>query len=220
MFMEREGSFGAEGFVLSQVLKGIQRTGTVRPEELYVVTYDQVMKIFKLLPLVTKTKFDSQLLSAAVFMLYFTLCRVGEVVGSDHALTRSSVEFAGGNLFLTFRTHKTLKPTSRPQLVRVPPSGQELDLGVLTEYDRVRPVTSPQAQYLVWEDSTPLGASHIRSVISRIKAVVFGLGNPTLHAFRRGGAVHWYKMGAPERDIQTIGRWSGESHLVYLSKNK
>ena len=220
MFMESKGHFGAEGFVLTQMLKGIQRTGKVHRQELYVVSLDQVQKMFKLFPLLSKTRFEAVLFSAALTLLFFALCRAGEVAGTEHSLTRRDVEFRDNQVFLTFHSHKSLKRTGLPQLVRVPPSGYQADISHLLVYDRLRPATGPAAQYLVWRDGSPLTVRQITQMLARTKAVVFGAENPSLHAFRRGGVVFWYKCGAPEREIQTIGRWSGDSHLVYLSKSK
>ena len=220
MSQETGGDFGAEGFLLSQVLKGIQRTGKMRPQELFVVSADQVHKSFKLIELFAKTSYESVLFCAAVHLMFYGLCRAGEIMDSDHTLKKRDVEFCNGKLLLTFRTHKSLKRTGRPQLVRIPPTGMDISLECIRLYDRVRPQTTGDENYLVWQNWAPLKVAELRAALERIKSNVFGVDSVTLHAFRRGGAVHMYKNGVPEREIQTIGRWAGQSHLVYLSKTK
>ena len=219
-YMHREiyGSMPDDPETLSRVLKGIYRLGK-RPQEVTTISLDQFNRATKIIPILASNLYDSYLYNAALFMMYFGLCRSSEITGSPHAILLKDVEVTDLGILIGFRSHKTLQRTSQKQLVKIPLRGTDVPSSFLTSYLRVRPIPRLSCEpLLVSWNGEPLKRDQLRRFIAKVHRIVLGESKAHLHGYRRGGATHLFRQGCAHDDIKALGRWKGDGHLRYIRR--
>ena len=201
---------------VTKALRGIRRKGKI-PRELVTISVDQCSKVFKIIDCLARTKYESRLFSAAVFLMFYGLCRSGEVTDTSHAIRFGDVELGEDKLIIGFRSHKSLMRTSQKQLVRIPLRGSTVPLYHLARYMEVRlPPASVSECLMIDHKGKPMLKSALRAFMAKVHGIVLSNHKPNLHAYRRGGASHLFRIGADYNDIKVLGRWKGEGHLRYI----
>lgn len=164
---------------------------------------------------------------AAAFVIYWTQCRLGEVLGSSKLV----------HDVLCFPSRSSLGPRFRIK-------GQELHLPstkthqikgekviITVQCDPVDPISVlqvhirhsqqiPDSAHLFAYIDQRRGDIHClmkKTFLSRCNNiwVCNGFGHISGHAFRLGGTTGLLKAGVPPEVVQTMGRWGSDAHFRY-----
>ena len=171
------------------------------------------------------------LLYRALFsMAYYGLMRVGELTESEHVLKAKDV-YIGDNknkLLLILHSSKTHGKESLPQQIKISERIQGnpradnrffCPFVAIRNYMAVRgrKYATPQEQFFILTDKSPIKADMARNVLSKLfKRLEINPVHYSFHSFRIGRATDLLKFGKSVEQIQRIGRWRSNAMYKYF----
>jgi len=168
----------------------------------------------------SSASFDDQLFLVLLYVGFFALMRLGELVFPDKlelqdfrkVIMRSSFIADDDHVEFNLPTHKADR-TFEGNRILVKSTGDRDDpVKIVQDYVRERDHRFPGLPHL-WVRSD--GSVPTRSwFIRRLRA--FFSDNVAGHSLRSGGATWLASLGIPVELIQAIGRWASESFKIYI----
>lgn len=208
-----------KSFIVQKMLTGLKRSKPSKDIR-SPVTYQLLLKILDVLPMVTKSKYEHLLFGSTFATAFFGLFRISEIAVASkkslrNVLQLSDLQFSNENIKLKLRFSKT-DQNGKGLVITISKSVEStVCFSLLETFLQFR--SQEDGPLFCHINGTPLSTYQFSSVLH--KALRFlGIETNTFktHSFRIGAATHMYLSGISEHEIQRKGRWVSDAYKLYL----
>lgn len=169
-----------------------------------------------------------KLYKAMFTIAYYGFMRIGELTASKHVIKMKDVKIALNkkSVMILLRSSKTHGAGHRPKEIKIPQvvDVEELNLNhspfhLLSEYKAARPKTSPQKQFFVFKDGSPVKPHHFRALMKKcLKLAGYDVEVYDCHSWRIGCCHDLLSAGVPLSLVKKWGRWKDDNSVLKYFK--
>ena len=212
-----------QNFIVNKMVEGIKRLHS-RSDARAPITLDILQRIIKILPVICKSSYETELFTAAYITAYFGFLRVGEIVVSSNASVGSGHYLRMKDVTLNHNEEKVMLKLSHSKtdqyangvvIVLSKGSSKLCPYTSLHNYMKIRPhVNGP---FFCHFGGNPLTRYQFSAVLS--KAIAAISENTKLfksHSFRIGASTSASMLGLTEDEIKILGRWKSQVVRDYI----
>ena len=201
-------------------IKGLSKLHRTTVKRLPAVTHQQYISIIQAL----QGHPEGDMLRLAAALAFCGLLRASNLAPKSLLkftrlmhLTMDNIKDIATGLLIDIPWTKTNQARDLPLRIFIPQTG-----GVgcpLLLFRRYRERWAGQdaaLPLLKWSKGRPATASELRAALNQVHTAVGMDPRTGLHAYRRGGAQHYFIMGVPFQVIKRLGTWKSDNILRYL----
>lgn len=212
-----------DSFIVSKLLSGMSKKYK-REDIRKPITVKMLNDIFRILPLICYSKYESDLFSAIFAISFCAFLRIGEVVNSgfaSHSLQIGDVTLDNNeqSISVIISSSKT-DQNSKKSTILVSKNFVEIPVySLLEQYLKSRPHI--EGNLFCHFNHKEVTRNQVVSILkSAIKFLGFNDAEYNTHSMRIGAATYASQMGFSDDKIMLMGRWKSNSYKKYIRIQK
>ena len=171
-----------------------------------------------------KTHRHPRLMKAMIALAYHSMLRISNLTSESHddfdhtrQLCREDVTFTSDAILINLRWSKTLQHIAQATTIAVPATNDPwCPRRHLLCYFNATADRSPATPLFATDEGHYITPDVYRAYLTQIhKLAKINITSPS-HAYRRGGAVFYYKLGLPIHEIKRLGTWKSDTIFTYI----
>ncbi len=190
------------------------------------ITREMLGPLLRRVDLAMKDEFDHLLFGAIIAAAYYGAFRIGELVGSDHAVKIGNVvgSKTSDKVRILLHSSKTHKMGTAPEAILIEPTGEErCPCELLNEYSQRRWTVSQYWKdkpscFFVHKDGCAVAEFEVLRVMRKALGLIHGVENLDYgtHSLRAGRAMDLFRKGVTEPEIKQISHWKSAAVYRYI----
>ncbi len=191
------------------------------------ITKDMMEPLLRWVTLVVKGEFKVLLFRTIFATAYAGAFRIGELVGSEHAVKTKNVTSprTSDKVQIILHSSKTSKPDQLLEVIQVEswPGSEFCPCALINQFSEMRYRVSKYwkeqpGHFFVHKNVTQVTESETLRILRRALALMSGVENQEYgtHSFRSRKASDMFRKGKKEMEIKEVGRWRSKAFKKYI----